>query len=1037
MDLRREESANLSQPTEQAPWKPNNAPGATHLRHSAILKPATATTIKPARIAKRETRKAKAKPGAMKPSAPAPTGRMTRSRAALAAATTQNGNLAKASEPAAVEPAPPPKPAVRGTKNTKIEKPDNLKTTAATPEARQAQKEQAGMENGELGMGRQTRSRSVLAPSPKPLIRPTTTTKLEQPDGVKTVVAAPKARQTRSQRVTEHEQELPRILRTRHDLEGAPPPQKPDISEIVGATPKARRTRKQQAEEDKEAPTEQGAEITATTPDVTLQVVSVLDHEPAPSALSKVAPRSRRPKAADFYETLDTPVKLTRGPASITTTAKPRRLILPEMAPQIPWELYGISDTSDKSDFESGAAVATEKDKKGRLAGKGKKETTQGISRQLVPSPWLRDTSPERDMPPPPAAGSRIKDHFTRRELDPHDKSMDADYIPTGPGPLPWIPKLPKGQKKRPKKQRPPPLAAKDQTKASAIPEAEDTPYPGPSAPPPTLLAMDYAAEAYPGIWNLGPNQSPQRWIRNTPARQGDVYCETCFRDELARWTRIRDGVIRILHLLGGDAALQELRTLAQEAEAAEKHMIAANLASLPEEGGSRTSLKSPPPPEYAPSSSESEDERPEGRVTANRATARPTDIRDWDSPLFNEYPTDIIGLVLLRIMADRPTSSLSASQRDEVNGLLDSLRQDVGVGTKFVEIMARLCKGMIVPWRMAGQPRVEGGKDSWWWEFDEALQAADRQLSVAQPSCSFFATTLAEKARGAAVAALTVKEAATAQSRDTSAQAGSLEQVKETLGMTMPSNLFLKSIGDKLARARRNLQEHANTPPPPRKQKRPRSKNNNDSDSDSAQPPPKRRKPNQPTNNQTTALRNNNPNPNPTSPATPLPCINCSKSTAATLHHQRQHSSSSPHPFFFTNDDPTSQTWINPLLWAFHLDLETATTRVRKAGDWFRFLLASRRVGVVDVFGHHNSHGLLLEEEGEGEDGGGGGGDMKIRFMVDFTGARTRVVLVEMRGAVEVILGRPRSRRWRQRVRFERKPLPLSPPVVLGAARP
>lgn len=777
----------------------------------------------------------------------------------------------------------------------------------------------------------------------------------------------------------------------------AQPPDEP--TDTAPVTPKAKRKRKGQTEEKPEQlPTQPGATPT--------DILS----GPLAAERSKAGSRSRRPRAADFYVVPDTPA----GDADAASTAimpgytsASQAPTSPPMRPQLPWESLGIPDTP----VESSDRLVTRTRKK-------------------------------------------KADHGQSHESDPHDKEMDEDYVPAGPGPLPRIPKLPKGVKKGPRKQRPAALGPNDAKTPIIHPDAADTPscfppepQPRPALlpPPPSALAANHVSEADPGIWNLGTNPAPRHSVHHAPARQGNIYCETCFRDDLARWARTRDSVIQALHLLGGDAALQELRTLFREVEDAERHDNRyVHLPSRPQRRRSKMQFKSPPPSEYMSSSSDDADDegvesqRGMGRaqitkrkkrtgrglrgVVAENTIVMSELMHTSATSRFSECSVDITGLVLLHVMAGRPTARLGRDNRNQLKKLLDGVRQDLGVGPKHLDALTTLCKDMLVRWRTAGlaamnpqTPRGGDGEDErWWWQFDETLQHAHLLLSTASAyTPSFFATTLAKRAADAAHTALEAQEAATAPAQGSGSDGqttGGLAQLEQALGMTVPSNVFLASIGSKLAQARQSLQSDSG------------KKRLHDSDDATPTLPAKRRKP----NNTTTT---NKAEYQPTIPlatradAIPLPCTYCSESDASrayTAHHTTAST---------TKNNP-HKPWTNALEWAFHLPPDAAT-RVRKAEDWFHLLATSRNVEVVEVLGEHQQR-QQQRQPGEGGSGGGGGGGGErgraiLKFMMDVAGGRTRVVLVEMRGVFEVISSRSGGyrRSGGARVRFAEWLLP------------
>jgi hypothetical protein len=428
---------------------------------------------------------------------------------------------------------------------------------------------------------------------------------------------------------------------------------------------------------------------------------------------------------------------------------------------------------------------------------------------------------------------------------------------------------------------------------------------------------------------------------------------------------------------------------------------------------------------------------RGKGRVSAKKVIVLSNSGQAREAPHFTEYPADIVGLVLLRVMAERPGSGLTRGRQEEVNKQLESLREEVGVGSNVFEFLTTVCRSMVMRWRVrqmkarGGQPSGQG-EDSWWWEFDHALQTASRDQVAAhrelrastQPS--FFARTLTQKAKDAASVSLTAKEAATARARGiggdaggTADSTGELNQLDWVLGATRPSNFFLKSVGDRIAQARQNLESNTTTTTTSPNAKRSRG-------TSAPPPPPKRRKP---------STTDSSPEP--------LPCINCSESLAArarvhTASQRMGHREFSAHPDptypyllpgsttpynsnkYMSYVDPDPKPWLKPLMWAFHMDLEAAM-RVRSADEFFRLVVDSRAVEVVDA---------IDAVGGLSVDGGA------VKFMVDVAGDRTRVVLMEMRGVFDVLKMGYRVKGKGGTVRFVPPPVVVSEGgVVLGAA--
>ncbi len=692
--------------------------------------------------------------------------------------------------------------------------------------------------------------------------------------------------------------------------------------ETAPASPKPKEAPKADAAADRELSTSiTVASVSSNKPGLDL----ALDPTPNPAVSGR-----RRPRAFDFYDTADSPgAAKSPGPRPAT----PKSLAdqhdpsdLPPNTPKIPWELYGITDADESAQPASQY-----------------RPSPSSSARKGPPEPIITNSSPRTGLSidrgsvspaqPPPAAPPPRRATTKARDTDPHDRAMAEDYIPLSPGPLPSIPKLPKPSKTKKKpsrKPRPLPIDAsifqdhphRHPEEAEDDDNNEEEAFLPSDLPPPTSPPHATQEEsADPGIWNLGSNPSPHHHssLHAAPAvRPGSVFCEPCFRDELARWVRLRDAVVGVLRLLGGERALAELRVLSQEVEAAEN--------------GERKGL-------------------------------------------LGRCEIEVVGAVLLSVMVGR----LGQGKREEAERLVDGLRRDAGVGVRSLEALATVCKERLVRWRIAR--REEGrGEDGWWWQFDDTLlQAAERQLSATP---SLFGNTLETKAREIPDATFTAREAATAQTRRPDKTPGpkppTLAQLERILGLSTPTNLFLKLTGDKLALAKQSFpsqspsEDTSPTTPSPllnTNKKRPLPL----SISSSPPPPTERLK----STSSTTSHYS----------SSILPCIHCSESTASHNHWARHNNNNN-------NNNSKSTPWLQPLLWTFGYTLSEAL-QVRHVEDWLAIVRAQKEVEVVDV---------LSSGGGQAE----GGGEV-VKVLVDGAGGRVRVVVVEMRAVWEAVLGEGR----------------------------
>ncbi|KAK4183361.1 hypothetical protein QBC35DRAFT_351267, partial [Podospora australis] len=317
---------------------------------------------------------------------------------------------------------------------------------------------------------------------------------------------------------------------------------------------------------------------------------------------------------------------------------------------------------------------------------------------------------------------------------------------------------------------------------------------------------------------------------RSWPPLPGTVYCKTCFRDDCTRWLRIRDSVTRAIFLLGGDPV---------------------KMIVLPDK--------------------------------QTRAANK----------LFHDNPSDVIGLVLLRVLAQKRLSRLDKAVRDEINRLLVTLRQDIRVSGRRINQLEIRCRKLLDDFDTG--IRVETGRQrrgTWQWEFDETLQKAHEELPDS-PSSTFRATLRHE--------AQTVLEKGTT--------ARQMRNIEQTLGLDLPAEEVLVNIGRNVALGRQH--------------------------------PAGKRGP-------------------------PLPCVYCAESGSANRRLSAREKA-----------DTAGKPWVKALMWTYGMDETTASGLVMED---FLYLVKSRR-------------GLSGSPEW---------GVPGMKFVVDATRGKTRIVLVDMKSVFE-----------------------------------
>ncbi|KAK4204546.1 hypothetical protein QBC40DRAFT_330878 [Triangularia verruculosa] len=274
---------------------------------------------------------------------------------------------------------------------------------------------------------------------------------------------------------------------------------------------------------------------------------------------------------------------------------------------------------------------------------------------------------------------------------------------------------------------------------------------------PPTQEAMTKAGlganppplRANSDIWNpvlLTAKDGGGRFGRLWPARKGGVYCEACFRDECIRWIRIRDKVVGVSRLLGGDEALLT------------------NDAKFP------------------------------------RSIIWPDQMNDRVNNFFRKSPSDMIGLALLRVLAAKRVATLDRKSQDEVMETLRSLCRDIGASEGHLARIERQCETLIETSGVA-QAEQKGAipkNVAWLWEFDSLLQAAERKFSIERFIGSYFATTLTLRAREAAITEI--------WARSVVARGGTvnnmLNKIEKSIGLQLKNDALLSSIGEAVAEA-------------------------------------------------------------------------------------------------------------------------------------------------------------------------------------------------------------------------------------------
>ncbi len=469
-------------------------------------------------------------------------------------------------------------------------------------------------------------------------------------------------------------------------------------------------------------------------------------------------------------------------------------------------------------------------------------------------------------------------------------------------------------------------------------------------------------------VWTEGVPTSPPE--REWPPPEGHIYCERCFRDDCARYFRIRDVVSDVIDLLGGDRALSDLQEMARGAKEAEEQYKNSLPASAWLSGGAyaddnkgsktRSKRKRKPPPQGQQQEGES----------ANSRYLRLSLIR---------LPSDIKLLFLLRRYLLRARSRLKAgpSRRQgqekesvQVAGeFLNSLRREVGLSAHQAESLEKgyneTILGLVDDWP-ANEALEQSGRNfrsREWWKFDETLLEAHRQLSStsASPMSSSpqsqplmmppfdFDATLATKAMNVAVNGFFSNEEQKKKKGKQRASVEELTRFRRTAGFDKPTAGVLRKIGEEIATSASAFNKN---------QKDPQTPANNE-------PPRKRQR--------SSSSSRPSSSPTPSGDSACLPCLYCSESEAVLQRKARnQHTlEGSLEEARYPN-----KPWVKPLMWLYGLD-EVRAAHVT-AMDFFR----------------------MMDERGAIRATVAG-----LTILVDGTGDKRRIVLEKMKSELDELL--------------------------------
>ncbi|KAK4641616.1 hypothetical protein QC761_500150 [Podospora bellae-mahoneyi] len=606
---------------------------------------------------------------------------------------------------------------------------------------------------------------------------------------------------------------------------------------------------------------------------------------------------------SELYPDSEPPSKKPRVDTTQYTRANRRARAFPRIQPPTTTSqsssrsLSSNADTDDPIDVPWWDPKVTESSASSSGRTSVKQTTTRSIKGRPNPSKMYKSAR---------KASRTDQDSPTEEErIDDHDPKMSEDYLPFGP---PWPPNETRDRGGSPPKPKdkanrgnvvpgisPTQSMIKMIAAGDYIPFSPDSPVatrqqqevfpPGPrrssvvplnlrtrignqspfgfdrvNDPPPTVAA-EAQAETYQALeevsipnlgaecpqtevdstlWNpvlLGVRNERKDGNRVWPARKGGIYCDTCFRDECIRWIRARDKALSVSRLLGV--------------------------------GG-----------------------EPEG-MNPIESVIFPDQIKHRANKLFRRTPPDVLGLALLRYLAQTRVEALGEDTQDEVTGTLDSLRQDIRLSKGRLKRLERQCRTLVETCVVSesDQKKIIPEGVVWLWEFDALLQDVNKRSSNETPLDMSFPTTLTNRAHEAAIDEFWNMAVAHIN-------------VKDSMGHRTKTEL-LRLIRTAMAQAATESKQ----------EKRGRA-------------------------------------------GEPLPCQYCAQSESVNSKTARN-----------SNGRAVKvKPWIEPLVWSGEMSEETASSA--SAEEFFR-LVESRGAVMAEVSG--------------------------IKFLVDSTGGKRRIVLVEM----------------------------------------
>jgi hypothetical protein len=499
---------------------------------------------------------------------------------------------------------------------------------------------------------------------------------------------------------------------------------------------------------------------TAGTAALDKLITTELEHSCPPLTRDDVfRPRRSRPKAIEFFDVPDTPAAATAEGAQRTTPNRletlPWSALLPPVTPQIPWHIYGLEDAPPPP---SGLCNGPEPGRR----------TSQTSDPEA--SPPRRNTTDAKgcahhDTPPPTPPPSA----FYPSDVDPYSFVLPQPSTPDQP-------------------------ATMNDTTPSLISTTTISPEQGTILCQSCFLATltrwtQLRDKLFHALELLGGDEAVRKLCalkREVEEAEREVrwgLFETAVYSATAALDRRRgsdgdsdqggQGEEEIVIRRGGTGRKRKENTdMGGEDRGGDvgkgRKKVKVDKLGHPQGRGGKASQGTSGKPVAAKKAGKVR--KGKGTTTvvlAKRLVVMADDSSTKEELHFTEYPPEVVGLVLLRIVYEESRAHLTSIQADEVDRVLEQLCEDIHVQPWVVKSLIRVCKDGLHRWR------------------------ASKSAPPSATSWTSLRTGISTTSRGPPTPGL-------------------MTRLRQALGVTRSTGEFIRSVEDRIAEAVRDLEAPA-----------------------------------------------------------------------------------------------------------------------------------------------------------------------------------------------------------------------------------